>query len=70
MKITAAFASLTAATGSVVAAGITHSATLLIIALVLIGILLAIEVSLVVLYVRRPGDRQDLLKLYRVWRGR
>lgn len=39
-------------------------------ALGLTGIFLAIEVTFIVLFVRRPGDRKDLLKLHCAWRGR
>lgn len=67
MKPTAAFASLTA-TGSL--AVLTQSPVALYLALGLVAFVLAIEVSHLVLYVRRPADRKDLLKLYRVWRGR
>ena len=69
MKTTAAFASLTAATSSV-AAVFTQNTLALYIALGLVAFVLAIEVALLVLYVRRPGDRKDLLAFYRVWRGR
>lgn len=67
MKPTAAFASLLAATS---ASALTQSTVALYLALGLIGIFLAIEVTFLVLYVRRPGDRKDLLKLHRAWRGR
>lgn len=67
MKTTAAFAPLTAAASIAVLA---QSSTLLYLALGLLASVLAIEVSLFVLYVRRPADRKDLLKFHRAWRGR
>ena len=69
MKITAAFAtSLTAATGSAVL--LSQNTAALYIALGFIASVLVTEMLLIVLYVCRPADRKDLLKLYRVWLGR
>lgn len=68
MRTTAAFASL--ATSAAMYSGYTGDAIALRMALGLIGIFLAIEVTFLVLFVRRPGDRKDLLKFHRAWRGR
>jgi hypothetical protein len=67
MKTTAAFGSL-AATSSI--AALTKSPLVLYLALGLVAVILAIEVSFFVLYVRRPADRKDLLRYHRAWRGR
>jgi hypothetical protein len=68
MKITAAFAPLIAAMSSVTV--FAQNTVALCMALAFVASILAIEVTFLILYVRRPGDRKDLLKLYRVWRGR
>ena len=66
MKTPVAFAPL-AVGGSAV---LLQEPTALYIALGLAGFTLVIEVALLVLYVSRPGDRKDLLKWHRTWRGR
>jgi hypothetical protein len=68
MKTTAAFASLTAATGSVAVS--TQDSTPLLVVLVLVGLRLVGHGAFLVLYVCRPADRKDLRKYLRARRER
>jgi hypothetical protein len=72
MRITAAFASLSAATSSI--AVLTENTVALYFALVLIafvvGAIAIIAIGFLVLYVRRPADREDLRMLIDAWRAR